>query len=307
MEISLIRQRMGQILLTALKEDKKQIAKILIEGGANISTNKNSIIKKIINLGYLDILKYLVKIGININDTQSKDYVNPLLLSIKLNRVEISEYLLMLKENSNYVFDISNGNEFLICVENKNMHLVKYFIERGIDLNICNIYDENALYIALKNSDKEMADYLISQCHPDGTAKIEINKNGLYILRNRINNGDIDAVNFLLDKGIDINISDKSGITALEIAIQCKQMEIAKLIITKRPLGHPNACDVNVSDGYILFDAIERKDIEFVKLLLTNGADITIKNLKALDKAVTVGDENMVRLLVEHINQVIDR
>lgn len=318
MEASAIRKKIGEYLINVLKDKNEQIAKILIEGGADINIDKDFIIKKLITYNYIDLLKILekelCKTGGN-KDNASNQIIesnkknnqiceNYLLLSIGLNKTEISKYLINLKkDDGTYVFDIKKGKEFLVALENDNDELIKIFIERDIDFNVTNEFGENAIYLCLKNKNYEMAKLLLSQKDSIGKPKILINNNAANILKNRIANDDINGIKILLEYGIDVNSYDKDNIPPIVHCIQFKKYDIAKLIIQYRPKNKPLPCNINIMDGYILNDAINRNDVEFVSFLLENGADPTIKNLLALDLAISKKNTTLIKLLVDHINK----
>lgn len=302
MNISEIKYQMGEFLLNVLHDEKKDMAELLIRGGADINSNKNNILKKTITMDYLDILKLLVEKGINFDShcDNPKEYVNYLLLSIKLNRFDIGKYLLLLKNNkSEYVFDISSGEEFLLVVEKGYIELVKLFIDRQINLDITNNFGENAFYLAFKNNHLDMAKLLLSH-YPN---KNSINNNATIILKNRIKHNDTDSIIFLLQNDIDINIPDTDDITPFVWSLQLKKINIAKLFIQYRPINHKLALNVNASDGYAIIDAINRNDYDFVLILLENGADVIIRNIRPLEIALNKGKKAMVELLIDHINK----
>ncbi len=127
--------RMGDILLECLRKGNKQIVELLIYNGANIETKKYQIMKYLIELDYINLIKHIIdnNIVFNINDD---NYVDLLKKSIKYKKIDIAKYLITLKKNNgDYMFDISNGQAFLLSHECNNIELIELFVNRGINLN----------------------------------------------------------------------------------------------------------------------------------------------------------------------------
>lgn len=150
--------------------------------------------------------------------------------------------------------------------------------------------------------------------------------------------GDIESVVKLLDEGVDINVTDSNGRTAVMAATNNNQVEMVKNLIEK-------GADINIRDnnlnnvllyagaegisevvklaieagadtsltnrfgGTALIPASERGHVEVVKQLLTN-TDIDVNHINdlhwtALLEAIILGDggkehQKIVQLLVDH-------
>ncbi|KAJ7618021.1 ankyrin repeat-containing domain protein [Roridomyces roridus] len=108
-----------------------------------------------------------------------------------------------------------------------------------------------------------------------------------------------DIVSLLLDSGIDVNVKDKKGRTALEIACAENNTTIVRLL-----LGH--GADTN-SNGAFLGTALQTAawvgNEELVKLLLERGANINARGEyfgSALQAAASRGNTDIARVLLEH-------
>jgi len=90
----------------------------------------------------------------------------------------------------------------------------------------------------------------------------------------------INMINFLLEKGIDVNACDENGETALMRAVPSGQSDwtfILDILIK-------NEADVNMKDtnGYTaLTNAVLKKNSEAVNILMKNGADPNISSIHA--------------------------
>ncbi len=280
------------------------MAQLLIHAGAIITDeNKNNIIKQLIILDWFDILKLLIEKGVDINDPKSPNYLNFLDFSIRTEKINISEYLLKLQsQDKNYVFSVENGEEFLMAVGNGYENLVKLFIDRGVDINVTNKRNQNALSIALDKKNHQMAELLVSYKDSNGNLLIDINYDNGHLLRKVINENDVIGVMFLLDNGADVN-AEKNGLSCFCYALQQKRHKIAALMLEKRPIGHQLACDVNNNNGFAIIDAVSRHNLEFLKLLIVNGGDIMVQNLVALERAVSKKQYDIVEYILSIIKQ----
>jgi ankyrin repeat protein len=111
-------------------------------------------------------------------------------------------------------------------------------------------------------------------------------------------NGDIGRVRELLDRGVDPNIIDDHGITALIFASQKGHTEIVRLLLE-------NNADINITDYFswtALIYASSGGYTEIVGLLLENGADPNIRKngQPSLPWASRRGHTDIVRMLLDH-------
>ncbi len=82
-----------------------------------------------------------------------------------------------------------------------------------------------------------------------------------------------ELIRYLIDKGIDVNATDKYGFTALMIAAKDPDVGVVKLLLDR-------GADVNSKDKYgwtALIAASSYGRIQIMKLLLAKGADVNAK------------------------------
>ncbi|HCO95308.1 MAG TPA: hypothetical protein DIU00_15395 [Phycisphaerales bacterium] len=109
--------------------------------------------------------------------------------------------------------------------------------------------------------------------------------------------GDLDRVAAFLDQGIDIDVKDKQGSTALFYAFRGKHKDIVELLVAK-------GADINARDkwGYTpLCYAIWNDDKDLTGFLISKGADVNLtaeEDYPPIYNAVWNKDLDIVKLLV---------
>src|SRR6185369_17734868 len=88
--------------------------------------------------------------------------------------------------------------------------------------------------------------------------------------------GELDVVNKLLSHGVDINVKDKNGYTALSHAIDAMHDDVEEALLN-RPELDPN-CRSGKNRRPALFAYVWRDDKARVEKLLARGADISTQD-----------------------------
>jgi len=107
-----------------------------------------------------------------------------------------------------------------------------------------------------------------------------------------IMNGDIEALQALIDDGLDVNEIGFLGAPLIALAIMYSDIDIVKLLIK-------NGADVNImiQDKSLLVYASLFGDIGIIKLLIENGANV---NSSLIQLALIFGDTVIIKLLIEN-------
>ncbi|KAL7908743.1 ankyrin repeat-containing domain protein [Trichoderma velutinum] len=130
-------------------------------------------------------------------------------------------------------------------------------------------------------------------------------------------NGYGSVVQLLLDKGVDPNIMDEEGQSAIILAAVGGHVDIARTLI--RYGADLNKKAVMFGDWTALLEAVMKQHISFVEILLENGADYTkhgeIPGFSGIpgydgtviDFAIKGGNRSMVQLFLDKITHPVEK
>nr|AEX62396.1 putative ankyrin repeat protein [Moumouvirus Monve] len=220
------------------------IVKYLVEIGANIN-NSDLYTEAIIN-GHIDIVKYLVECGVDYQIIADK-IIQTL---INYGHVKILEYFMDLD------LKIENENNYLLdlAIKYGHLNLVKYLYKIGF------VYDTNCV------------DSLISIC-------------GTYRL---------DCIKFIFEN-TDAELFDKDTIDKCYIeAAQKRRPSIMEYLFEK---GYYPPIDYN-----LLYNLILKKHFKCVELLLKSDYDLTLNDYHAIKIAYKMGSNNIIGLFEKYIS-----
>ena len=257
------------------------IAKYLIENYGDI--NKEDLVGKTLLIRsltmeqtYVDtnIIKFIILKGANVNKK-----VNALIE--QTNKSGISNKL------KTKINDLINDHEYehcplILAFENKYFDIIKLLLEKGADVNITDQSGNTLLMRSVYYGEVD-AVRIILEFNPNLDVINEQNWSALYIAVEKHN---IDIVKLLLDKGACMYKKDNSSspfIRAMcsslwENLYNVNNNDIVELFFengAKIDILSNNGCD-------FLMDAISRKNLKIVKLLLENGVPIN-SNLSNTD------------------------
>lgn len=262
----------------------------------------------------------LVKLGANVNNTLDGQK-SPLLLACTH---QVLETVVLLIENGADVtfkgwspfnvpgsgqIRIENVTPLFMASQVGNTEIARLLINRGADVNLMASHGFTPLMAALKHHQNDTAKFLIengARIDDDPPEKLQVDSWAcLNPLLACVTNDNVEMTNYLVNKGVRLDIVNERGATALKLAAMNGNFEIAKLLIDRG--CDPNAAD---HDGWTaLQNAAGLGHTEIVEILLAAGADPNRSTMNAdpdeqgrtpLTDASYEGHEEIVALLLRN-------
>lgn len=192
---------------------------------------------------YKKVIK-LVKNGHDINDNYYTFFeYAPLHIASSTQRFETKEYEKIVEFLVNQpgininIRDYYNSTPLHYASKYGHSKIVEILLARGADVNARNDYSVNPLIYALGNKHFETVKVFLNYVDIDKTYF------GRTLLLIASRNKDFRAVEFLISQKADVNVRDLLGQTALDYAIENKDLEMIKLLIAN---GASNKDDIPV-------------------------------------------------------------
>nr|CAH7723510.1 unnamed protein product [Callosobruchus chinensis] len=181
--------------------------------------------------------------------------------------------------------------------DNLSLELIKCLINQpGLDVNVRGLNGKTPLHCAIEFDELSMVDLLLTKknINPfvednDGKTSLDYAKEGkkAEILQALINNkygseqdsllhlaamiGEVNAVRYLIGKGIDVNVRNALHHTPLHLAAGIGHAEVVKILIRE---GNAEIEVFDARNQTPMHYAVNNKKLEIVKLLLELGADV---------------------------------
>lgn len=228
----------NKLLIESIERGNKEHAYLLIDKESNLNLLDSSgmaYIHYAIKFDQLEIVKYLVGKGADINVETFPNKRTPLLFALLTQRMNIAKYLI--DKGCNVKTNCPDGaTPILVCAQNDLLDISKLLLEKGADINAeIPGYGYNALYIAVLNNNTPL-------------------------------------VHLLLKNGANIDVYDhKNGFSPLQLAIYNKSSwDIIRLIIyydkDKKSLEYQNTIGT-VLKGSVAEFALTSNDPKIIRLI----------------------------------------
>ncbi|RDD38700.1 Transient receptor potential cation channel subfamily A member 1 [Trichoplax sp. H2] len=274
-----------------------KVIKALLDGGADMrladSRRRTPLLFAIEN-GQLDVIKFLLKQipKVDCVDVQDK---NGLHIAASHGYIRVLTYLIMKGARSHVNNkDVFGRTPIHYAADEGYTQIVDILFSNGGDLNYSDIDTNTPLHLACKKGEfscvKLICDKSLAQLNMYG----ERSRTPLHLAT--INNH-ANIVEYLLQRGADINKRDGSYFTSLDIAIDRGYIEVAEVLLSNRA----NVNLTNSNQDTPLHIAARKGDIKTLELLLHKGGEIFAlnkDNMTCLDLAIDNANKDVALLLV---------
>jgi ankyrin repeat protein len=297
-------------LATAIKQGNLPMVKLLVENGADVNLKNGPYypLAAAVKAGQKDIAVYLLSLG-----TPGKDSLDSALLEAAGDFTAIpdskmpqrntkeprnSGSLEMFKILAGSGADIkrNESNLFIRAIDNNNIELIKYLIEKGADVNARSSFGRSTpVFGAVLRNNKEIAEFLYKS-GADINAKNDAGVSPVFITVGNEKDKEIkkqrfEMLQYLVSIGADINAADNYGNTPLTKACDIRDFDTIKFLIE-------NGADVNREE--VLPYSVQRNGIEILSYLVEHGADVKTRNgALALLTAANAENNEAIKFLKE--------
>lgn len=243
-----------------------EIMKYLVDIGTNIDFKEPELLNDAAERGYLDIVKYLFDNGAVVDSL----YDRSLRLAATNNHLDVVKYLVEKGTNVNHHNCIALSNAITL----DNVDVVKYLVKNGADLDL---YGPGFLNSASSSGHLDIVKVLVE----NGVNKKSYNKAFLSACKK----GHLNVVRYLVENGADIHVDNDFG---LNYAANNGHLDLVKYLIDKGITMNNDA----------LVNASASGNLEIFKYLVKHGGDIHGKNDQCLIVAATTIRLDILKYLI---------
>jgi ankyrin repeat protein len=319
------------LMLATLGDDgidsSESVIKALIENGANVNskepTQGDTPLIMVIQKNRTHLIKSLISAKADITLANNRG-LTPLMMTVIHNRQHFL-YHLSAFFNPTFLDVVNEDGEtaLMLAVKAGHLEMVNALIEAGANQTLKNKDDKTALDLA-----KEQAPSMVHVLMPtppliDAIIKEEIETlqklidSGIHNINEKDNFGRTalmcasmnsnmrTGVELLMDSGADLTIVDNNGFSALMLAIEDGNDEIATILLK----ANPEVINRVAADGTALILAAKKGHIDMVKALISVGAKndpIDKFGYTALMYAASRGHTEVVKELLKFKNNLIN-
>ena len=181
--------------------------------------------------------------------------------------------------------ETNKGNIIENCVRSGNVTVLKYFVDKGLQIQSADLTTE-IMTTPIFKGNYDMISLLINLCY-------NIHLEGDYLLRHAAREGHLEIVKLLISKGADIHAYAECALRwSTRYSKTPNHMEITKILISK-------GADIHIYQDFPLRYAADTGNIYLLKYLLEIGANPRAKDSGALIMAAKRGYIDIVKVLID--------
>ena len=220
------------LMIAAFKEHEK-IVKFLIDKNYCLDITDN-IGRNVLNiacgvLNNIEIVKYIVD-ACAFLDIPDNNGNNALLVACSKGNIEIVKYLVNKGADINYCFGKNNYAPIMSACAGGNIEIVKYLKDSGAYMNV--LTKGGSSLLSILDYSKDMID-LLEYLYELGFNPNHTNSFGKTCIYYALESKNLINVKYLVEHGANLNIIDKEGKTIIEYAKVNSTKEIYDYILTK--------------------------------------------------------------------------
>jgi len=243
------------------------------------------------------MIKYLIDNGADINSNKDKRDNSPLIYAIQTleNSEENDDIINYLIDHGADVNEINRQGDtpLIYAIRKGKIEVIKALIKHGADINRKTNFGSTPLITALFEKNDTIVKYLLNH-GVDINERSNDNSTPLHyaidlLIRNE--NESMAVVDFLLEKGANLKIKNKSGDTPLLLAIKTGNIELIERLLREGAILDP---ELPPQRDFVKI--IDHREIDLVKKFNLYGVDTNLALIYAIEK----GDLTIIKLLVEH-------
>ncbi len=258
----------NEMLFIAARKGYLDIVKYLLRQGANINANQDISLDTAARNGHLDVVEFLVENGANIDSDQYSAVESAALEG----HFDVVKYLVEKEPASiNIAFRTAAGAGHL--------DIMKYLLQKGADIHIDN---DEAVEDAVYNGFLDVIKYLVEK-------GVDISGDkGNDILLIAARRGKLNVVKYLLENNIGTNIIDE----AFSNAAKGGHLEVLKYLVE-------NGAEFRVDRETISY-AVEGGNLDTLKYLVENGTNIDKLMFGSISIAIRRDHLDVLKYIMEN-------
>ncbi|KAL6623947.1 ankyrin [Neocallimastix californiae] len=229
-----------QIFAFSISKNNLGIIKYFYSLDINFIKNyfiRNNVLPLICKGNQLDVIKFAVDKGSNVNEKDEKTGDTALMILCQNENLEAIDFLIKQKADVNLTNNNNKYTALMYGCELENFEITKYLIENSSNIN-----------------DKDI----------DNNTSLEKDNKGNSIIFQVYSNKHIKLLKYLINHGADINIQDKSGNTLLYLVYKERNVSLFKYLI-----DHKANVNISNNNGFsIIHDICKNDDNDLYQYIL---------------------------------------
>ncbi|XP_062600479.1 putative ankyrin repeat protein RF_0381 [Saccostrea cucullata] len=245
--------------------------------------------------GNVEILELLAQKGVDMT-FKSKKGSNILHIACMKSKLEMCQHIIQhYPDMLNQVND-DGCNVALFAAQGGNVGILELLAQKGVDMTLKSKKGSNILHIASMNSKSDMCQHII-QHYPDMLN--QVNDDGWNVALFAAQGGNVEILELLEEKGVDMTFKDKNGSNILHIASMNSNSDMCQHIIQH----YPDMLDQVDDNGCnVALYAAQGGNVGILELLAQKGVDMTFKDKEGCN-ILHIASMNSKSDMCQHIIQ----